>query len=347
MATLPDHAGNSRHHNRHSGNQMGSAPGTARLFCSRLRNLKGLASNVLDSPVVVLCYHRVAARTSDINSVAVSPDHFRAQIAYLKHHYRIARFEENLAQGGKPAVVVTFDDGYADNLSEALPILEEAGVPATFFISTEQIGTGSELWWDALERMVLGENSCPASFSLRDPLYEKTWPTASAGQRIAMYWELHRLFMGSKTEQRAGWLHQIGEWAGRKSSPGELNRMLTADELRTLAKSRWVTIGAHTVTHPQLSSLSEDEQRYEIVESGRQLETIIGREVKVFAYPFGKKCDYDAASVRICREAGYLKAAAAFPGEAHRWTDPFQIPRHFVYNWDLDTFVYKLKRRWV
>jgi peptidoglycan/xylan/chitin deacetylase (PgdA/CDA1 family) len=277
----------------------------------------------------------------------VLPDNFRAQIEYLKQHFQIVRFEENWDRAGKPAVVITFDDGYADNLIEALPILEEAGVPATFFISTGHIGTGSELWWDALENMVFGEGNYPPHFALNDSHFGKTWLTVSLEQRTAMYRDLHLLFMSNKPEQRTGWLHQIGEWAGERITGDAANRLLTKEELRTLANSRLVTIGAHTITHPQLSSLGEEEQRYEIIESGRQLELLIEKEVKVFAYPFGKKIDFDAASSRICREAGYLKAAAAFPGEAHRWTDPFRIPRHFVYNWDLDRFAFKLKRLWI
>jgi peptidoglycan/xylan/chitin deacetylase (PgdA/CDA1 family) len=332
--------------NRQGGGMAGPL-NAARLLCSRLRNLKGLVFYAIDRPVCVLCYHRVTARNLDINSVAVSPDNFRAQIAYLKEHYEIARFEEPWDHARRPSVVITFDDGYADNLVEALPVLEEAGVPATFFVSTENIGTKAELWWDSLERMVLGDSDYPAFFTLDDSQYGKTWQTVSVEQRAAMYWELHQLFMGAKTLPRTDWLRQIGEWAGMHGAADGANRLLTIDELRSLAKSPWVTIGAHTITHPRLSSLSEDEQRHEIEESRRQLERLTGREVGVFAYPFGKKSDYDATSFRICREAGYLKAAAAFPGEAHRWTDPYQIPRHFVYNWDLDKFVYKLKRRWV
>jgi peptidoglycan/xylan/chitin deacetylase (PgdA/CDA1 family) len=127
----------------------------------------------------------------------------------------------------------------------------------------------------------------------------------------------------------------------------EANRSLTRDELKSLAGNQWVTIGAHTVTHSRLSALSEEEQRYEITLSKKQLEKLLEREIRVFSYPFGKRNDYDMTSVRICREAGFLKAAAAFPGEAHRWTDPYQIPRYFVYNWDLATFAARLKCLWV
>lgn len=326
---------------------MTGAFGPVRLLCSRMRNLKSLVCNIIDFPVVVLCYHRVATRHSDMNSVVVSPDNFRVHMDYLKRNFRIVRFEEKWEHLDKPAVAVTFDDGYADNLTEALPILEEMGIPATFFISSENIDTRNEFWWDALERMVSGADCCPARFSLRDSHHGRTWLTLTAEERMVMFRDLHRIFMVGTQAQRTEWLRQLDTWTGGNCPQADINRLLTGDELRQLSNHAGVTIGAHSVTHPRLSALSEDEQRHEIVESGRQLANIIGREVQVFAYPFGKISDFNMTSARICREAGYLKAAAAFPGEAHRWNDPFQIPRHFVYNWDSGRFAYQLKRLWV
>ncbi len=80
---------------------MTSPPGPLRLFCARLRNLRGLSANAIDSPVVVLCYHRVAFRPTDLNSVVVSPDNFHAQMAYLKRNFRLARFEEPWDHAGR------------------------------------------------------------------------------------------------------------------------------------------------------------------------------------------------------------------------------------------------------
>ena len=153
--------------------------------------------------------------------------------------------------------------------------------------------------------------------------------------------------MDAGSNQRCAWLRQLSDWAGGSCGDKKINRLLSIDELRELAAHAGVTIGAHTLTHPRLSTLSDDEQRHEIVQSGQQLAELLGREVKSFAYPFGMRTDFDTTSTRICREAGYLKAAAAFPGEAHGWTDPYRIPRHFVYNWDLDRFIFKLKRLWI
>ncbi|MDD5284663.1 MAG: polysaccharide deacetylase family protein [Desulfuromonadaceae bacterium] len=326
---------------------MTGALGHARLLCSRLRNIKSLICNIIDCPVVVLCYHRVTSRLSDMNSVVVSPDNFRAQMDYVKRNFRIVRFEENWEQLDTPAVVVTFDDGYADNLTEALPILKEMGVPATFFITAGNIDARNEFWWDALERMLSGLGGYPARFSLQDSRHGREWPTLTAEDRVAMFRDMHSLFMSGTKEQRVEWLRQVVGWAGGNCPEAHINRLLTGDELRTLADNAEVTIGAHSVTHPRLSTLPEEEQRQEIVGSKTELEKLLGREITLFAYPFGKRADFDTTSARICNEAGYLKAAAAFQGEAHRWTDPYQIPRHFVYNWDLDRFIFKLKRLWV
>lgn len=121
---------------------------------------------------------------------------------------------------------------------------------------------------------------------------------------------------------------------------------MTREELKRLAASPWTTIGAHTVTHPALSALDEERQRKEIFSSREELKTIIGREVTIFSYPFGRKADYNRTSVRLCREGGFTKAAANFPGQVHRWTDPFQLPRHLVRNWDIEEFAAEMEKFW-
>jgi peptidoglycan/xylan/chitin deacetylase (PgdA/CDA1 family) len=324
-----------------------SAFQSARILNLRLRNLNNLVLNLFDKPVVVLGYHRVTALPSDPNSLAVAPDNFRVHMEYLKQNFQIVRFDEDWSRVRKPAVVVTFDDGYADNMFEALPILEDIGVPATFFISTDNLETGSGFWWDELERMVLGGASYPALFELEDVRHGKIWPTATIEERKALLRDLIQIAMKINEEQRAGWIEQIREWGGGGGPAGAANRPLTPGELINFAKSKWVTVGAHTVTHSSLSVLSEEEQKHEIISSRQQLERILGKEINVFSYPFGKRSDYDTTTIRICREAGFLKAATAFPGHFYRWSDPYQIPRHFIHNWDLDSFKVRVKSFWI
>lgn len=325
----------------------GRAGACARAAYRGLRMLKSLGLNRLAPPVVVLAYHRVTELAVDPQLLAVAPDNFREQLRYLQEHYPLVRFEDEWSGITAPSVAVTFDDGYADNAREALPILEEVGVPATFFVSSGSVGSLQEFWWDELERVLLGERDYPESFTLSDPRQGGSWPTGSPARRAALYARLHRMLREAAPQLREQWLAQLRGWARLDPGGREQNRPLSLAELQRLAASRWATIGAHGVSHTPLSSLSKEKQREEILCSKRQLEGMVGSPVQVFSYPYGRKRDYDAASVRICREAGFLKSAANFRGQARRWSDPYQLPRQLVRNWDRAEFGARMKEFWL
>jgi peptidoglycan/xylan/chitin deacetylase (PgdA/CDA1 family) len=310
------------------------------------RRLKHRVHNLFDPPVVVLIYHRVTNLKADPQLLAVSPENFQAQMRFLKDSYPLVRFEDDWSRIERPSIAVTFDDGYADNALTALPILEEVGVPATFFVSTGNLGTMREYWWDELERLIVADHSLPENFTLRDSRFGRTWATATPAQCEAFYQQLHPLMKKLASSRREDWLLQLRQWAGADETGRAANRAMSCDEIRRLAGSKWVTIGAHTVTHTPLSILSEGDQRHEITSSKQDLENIIGREISTFSYPFGGKKDYNRTSVHLCREAGFVKAAANYPGQAHRWTDPYQLPRQLVRNWDPATFTDRIKDFW-
>jgi peptidoglycan/xylan/chitin deacetylase (PgdA/CDA1 family) len=313
----------------------------------KVRAARNRFFNLIDQPVIVLLYHRVTNLPSDTELLAVSPGNFRRHMELLKRQFRIVRFEEEWSNLKEPAVVITFDDGYADNVSEALPILEEVGVPATFFVSTVNLDTIREYWWDELERIIMGDWIFPESFTLHDSRFGRNWQTSTPAGREALYRELHALMMQVDPVRREEWLMQLRRWAQAGETGREAYRAMTCAELRRLAGSKWATVGAHTVTHTPLSVLSEEQQRDEIVSSKLRLETLLGTKISVFSYPFGRRSDYDSVSVRICREAGFIKAASNFPGQAHRWTDPYQIPRQLVRNWGPHTFAARVANFWV
>jgi peptidoglycan/xylan/chitin deacetylase (PgdA/CDA1 family) len=324
----------------------GNLPAPLRTAWHGLRRLKNGILNSVDQPVIVLLYHRVADLAADPEMLAVSPENFRAQLRFLKDNWRIVRFEEEWADLQEPAVAITFDDGYADNFLAALPILEEIGVPAAFFVSTCHLDSEREFWWHRLESLLLQEAEFPSRFRLSDPRYGREWDTASSAQRRALYHRLNELMQKISAEQREDWLAQLANWAGPDGASEGIHRSMTMEELKGLAASPVATIGAHTVSHSALSALSEEEQRREIFVSKQELEKITGREINIFSYPFGNKRHYNRTSVRLCREAGFRKAASNFPGQAHRWTNPFQLPRQLVRNWDLETFAARIKDFW-
>jgi peptidoglycan/xylan/chitin deacetylase (PgdA/CDA1 family) len=265
---------------------------------------------------------------------------------HLKEIVPLVRFEEDWTKVSRPAVAITFDDGYADNALEALPILEEVGAPATFFVSTGTIGTTEEFWWHDLERIILEKKGLPPGFTLEDGSCGRSWPTGSLRERQEFYRGIVRLMKVADTEHRNNCLAQLHSWAGTEKGSTDTHRAMTVNELRLLAESSRVTIGAHTVTHTRLSSLSPEAQREEISSSKKELEGWIDREISTFSYPFGLRSDYTKQSIALCRQAGFTRAAANFPGQAHRWTDPYQIPRHLVRNWPVETFTAKLQEFW-
>jgi peptidoglycan/xylan/chitin deacetylase (PgdA/CDA1 family) len=101
-----------------------------------------------------------------------------------------------------------------------------------------------------------------------------------------------------------------------------------------MADGELVEIGAHTVTHPVLSSLPEPEQRWEVAQSGAELERVLGRPVRTFAYPYGHRRDYSPTTVDALGEAGYVLACSTTRGLVQRRTRPFELPRYCIGDWD-------------
>lgn len=307
---------------------------------------KNRVANLIDCPVVVLVYHRVTELADDPERIAVSPGNFRRQLEFIKQRFPVLSLAEEWTNLRKPAVVITFDDGYADNVLQALPIIEEVGVPATFFVSTAHIGTDQLFWWHRLEATLLREGEFPSRFELQDPRFGQAWKTTTLEQRKTLYASLCMLMRKLGPDCQEVWLSQLEQWAGPGVLPADLHRMMNEEELQRLAESPWATIGAHTVSHSALSALTEAQQREEIFSSKTELEKITGKEITTFSYPFGRKNEYNRISVDLCREAGFARVAANVPGQVHRWTDPLQLPRHLVRNWDLELFAKELKGFW-
>ncbi len=124
------------------------------------------AFNRLRASALIFLYHRVAELESDPFEQALTPQRFEEHVEVLKkyaHPISLTGLFAALSAGRVPrrSVVITFDDGYADNLYTAMPILEKHGVPATVFVSTSPVRTQTEFFWDTLERIFLGSTPIP------------------------------------------------------------------------------------------------------------------------------------------------------------------------------------------
>jgi peptidoglycan/xylan/chitin deacetylase (PgdA/CDA1 family) len=261
------------------------------------------------------------------------------------------------------SVIVTFDDGYADNFLEAKPLLERRDMPATMFLATGYIDSGREFWWDELHRIFLepGQlssaltvtiNGCDqrwelgqtADYSAESRLRYQNWraweekPTS----RHVLYTSLYHVLNPLPERERRMTLDKLLSWASVDSTARSTHRPLSLDEAVTLTKSGLIEVGSHTVTHPTLSSLPLSDQREEITESKEFLEELVGHQIESFAYPFGRRIDYTNESVTLVREAGFVQACSNFVGLVQRTSDAFQLPRLQVKDWDGDEFARRL-----
>jgi len=315
----------------------------------KVRTLRRVAGNIAfgwaEPTGLVLLYHRVTRLADDPQALAVSPEHFRSHLVYLREHFRVVPFAEvgdDLSRR-VTSVAITFDDGYADNHAEALPIIESVGVPVTFFVTSGQIGSDREFWWDELDRLILHPEEFPARVAIGEGVERRQWRTQDRAERMALYGDLHRMMLDMRADVRDRTFATIRGWIGAAPAGRLSHRAMRVDELRRLAGSRWCTIGAHTVSHTRLSLLSRSEQQREIDASRMQIEAWTGKPVSCFSYPFGGSDDFNEDSVEICRAAGYRRVAANVPGQLRRGTDRYRTPRHLVRNWPLETFRRRLR----
>ena len=269
---------------------------------------------------LILLYHRVTHLVNDRWEIAVTPAHFAEHMEILRRWTTVRALSALDPPGVRPnerasTVLVTFDDGYADNLSEALPVLQRFDIPATVFVSTDAVVQAREFWWDDLERLVAPDEYGATWARLRD---------VDAREREAVLDAL-----------------RDAAHVGRSSRPDR--RPLTPDELALLASDSRIEIGGHTASHPRLAALSRAAQRAEI-EGGREaLQSIIGRPIETFAYPFGRAGDYTAETMDLVRAAGFTRACSNQVGRVARLADRFALPRLYVRDWDGDEFAAALR----
>src|SRR5437660_179327 len=262
----------------------------------------------------ILILHRVLPKGDPLFPNEPVATEFDELLRHIKSTYNVLRLSdaiERLQAGSLPrrALSISFDDGYADNLSVAAPILRTHGLPATLFITTGYLDGGS-MWNDVVIEAFRGTKRSQMDLT---HIGLGIHPLASIDdRRVAIERVLGHIkyLPRQEREQRA---QDVLHAAGVTLPAGQ---MLSRDSVRELLDFGF-EIGAHTVSHPILAKTPANEAWHEIVESKRQLEEILGRTVQLFAYPNGKPHeDYVGEHVRMVREAGFRGAVSTASGAA-------------------------------
>ena len=226
-------------------------------------------------PMVVLFYHRVAEDVS--NPWTCSNRDFERQMRWLKKHFDMLSLEEvqqrvRSGRNDRPAVSITFDDGYSENCDYALPLLVDLGIPCTYFVSTRYV-------FDSL----------PFPHDL------------ARGQRFA---------------------------------PN------TPEQIQAFARAG-IEMGAHTRTHPDLGQINDPQRLHdEVVVAGEELQTLVGRPIRYFAFPFGQHKNLNAQAFELAHTVGFEGVCSAYGGVNFPGDDAFHIQRIAT-----DTELIRIKNR--
>lgn len=292
----------------------------------------------------IVNYHRVLDTPNPLLESEPDVATFRWQMEVLASCFNVLPLHDAVQMLGTRrmpprAVCITFDDGYRSVYDLALPILQQFDLPATVFVTSGCVG-GGNMWND---RIIDTVQHLPAG---QLDLRELGLGAYSLGSLADRKQTIRKLTDASKylpPQARLDLIKRLELLAGDQL---EREQMLTPEMVVSLDRAG-VEIGAHTITHPILTSLDDDSARLEIEGSKSELEAIIGKPVRLFAYPNGKVGkDFDERHTQMARAAGFSAAFTTNVGAATSAQDRFQLPRSLP--WDKSAFMFGVRLlRWL
>jgi peptidoglycan/xylan/chitin deacetylase (PgdA/CDA1 family) len=296
-----------------------------------VRAVTSLGDRLAGSRLSILIFHRVLPQPDPIFPGEMYASRFDGLCGFLARNFRVLGFSQALRlrrEGRLPnrAVVITFDDGYADNAEFAMPLLRRHGLTATFFVASGFLD-GGRMWNDTVVESIR-RSSCDSldldclglhSISLRS-LVDRRQAIDLVLTRVK-----HETF-----ECRASMVEQVWTACDSPILPNDL--MMSTHQLRAL-HAAGMEIGGHTVNHPILATLSDADARREIQQCRQTLQGLIGASVDTFAYPNGRPtADYERRHVDMVAEAGFTGAVTTAAGVAGAESNHFELPRYTPWN---------------
>jgi len=302
--------------------------------------LVGLARRLQGRRGAILRYHSVTDDESATlgyldSGLMVTAAAFQSQLKYVKRHYTVVPLDEMVDRihAGRSlprhAAAITFDDGYRDNYTQAYRLLRAEGLPATFYVTTGALDGGPPLWTAKLRYMVRTSTReqvvLPAGLgsavSVRQP-----------AERQAVFTSLIVALKHVPSTRRCELVEELAVAFGVSDFSALDGIMMSWDELREMS-ANGMTIGAHTVSHPNLPKTDVEEATREVCQSRDMIADQLGVPVPHFSYPNGRGAAHMNDSVReIVRRAGFRSAVTSLPGCVEVGADPWTLKRVGIYN---------------
>jgi peptidoglycan/xylan/chitin deacetylase (PgdA/CDA1 family) len=304
--------------------------------------------------VIILMYHGFFTETREksIEQCAnrwCSIQRFEEQVKHLKQNYEVISLERLIEHYTNDkdippnSVIITMDDGYKSNYLLAYPILKKYRIPVTIFLTTNFIEHKQYLWVDRLEHAIWTAKCDTIAFKLDNQNYEYKIDNECA--KLVSVQEIRSRLTSLSPDEVESVIHEIEE---KTNSDTRNNRSLSTiqlplewDEIEDMLKHNLVSIGSHSVTHPNLTKCTKEQLRYEIIESRKNIERRVGTKCTFFCYPFGK---YNNRVKKFVENAGY-SCGVAIKGsfENQTKTDRFELSRIGVgRTMNMQDFIFKL-----
>ena len=295
------------------------------LLLKLLEPLATLASGIgKQKKLLIMIYHRVLDEPDFMRPDEVDKVAFTWQMELVAKHFNVLPLSEALERMQTDtlpprAVSITFDDGYADNYTNALPILKSLNLTAIFFIANGFLN-GGRMWNDTVIEAV--RNSLGTSFDLTEIGLGK-FEVANECQKSQAASDIIAKIKHLPPKER----EKFTDYIASKSQNLPDDLMATSEQLKQLIQSG-MEIGGHTVNHPILAKLDDEMASQEINENKRFLENALHTQIRIFAYPNGKPGDdYLQQQTRLVEKAGYEWAVSTIWGVANKNSSRWQLPR--------------------
>ena len=277
----------------------------------------------------ILMFHRVCPADSKIriqgnSGLEVTPEYLEKLIqSLLKENYDFVsldavhdRLQEQ--QDGRKFLALTFDDGYADNLTHAYPILKKYNIPFTIYIATNYPDGKLIPWWYPLEELILKNER----LEFQDDEQCHVFNCASLPEKETAFHNIRALLMGGPQADLLSRANKFFALHNVDLSEATKGFMLNWDQIEELNKTDIVNLGAHTVNHLALNRLSEEDVRREILDSKLRLESKLKKSIDHFSYPFGTSEEVNEREFFIAKECGFKTSTTT------RWGNIFSQHKH-------------------
>ncbi len=286
----------------------------------------------------ILIYHRVLEKSDFMRPGEVDKITFTWQMKLLAKYFNVLPLHDALQKMQADtlpsrAVCITFDDGYADNYTNALPILKQFNLSATFFVANGFLN-GGRMWNDTVIEAVRNFQQLELDLTaIALGRYDVSDNDKKHQAALKIIQQIKHLSPALRDQNTA--------FIAAQSEDLPNNLMMTSGQLKQLHQNG-MEIGGHTVNHPILAKLDAQTAEHEIKENKSFLENLLDSSLRYFAYPNGKSLeDYLPEHVQLVSDAGYKAALSTQWGVANCSSDQWQLPRFTP--WDNNSMGYMLR----